>query len=73
MGKSLGIKRIKKEAQDVLEKKGNSMETGQPNVSCEYCNHRTNSMVYETQGSMPHSQGISNNPYPWLNQPNSSY
>ena len=30
-------------------------------------------MVYETQGSMPHSQGLSNNPYPVPNQPNSSY
>ena len=25
------------------------------------------------RGSMPHSQGLSNNPYPDLNQPNSSY
>ena len=27
----------------------------------------------EPGGSMPHSQGLSNNPYPELNQPNSSY
>ena len=32
-----------------------------------------NYMAYETQGSMPHSQGLTNNPYPEPNQPNFSY
>jgi hypothetical protein len=27
-------------------------------------------MAYETEGSMPHSQGLSNNSYPDSNQPN---
>ena len=27
----------------------------------------------EPEGSTPHSQGLSNNPYPEPNQPNSSY
>ena len=30
-------------------------------------------MVYETGSSIPHSQGLSNNPYPNTNQPNSSF
>ena len=29
--------------------------------------------LMECGGSMPHSQGLSNNPYPELNQPNSTY
>ena len=31
----------------------------------------TNSMLMELGGPMPHSQGLSNNPYPESNQPNS--
>ena len=33
----------------------------------------TNSMAYGTWSSIPHSQGLSNKPYPEPNQPNSSY
>ena len=29
--------------------------------------------LMELEGSMPHSQGLSSNPYPEPNQPNSSY
>ena len=32
---------------------------------------RTNSWVMETGGSIPHSQGLLNNPYPDPNEPNS--
>ena len=31
---------------------------------------KTNSMAYGLGGSMPHSQGLSNNSYPEPNQPN---
>ena len=30
-------------------------------------------LIMKTGDSMPHSQGLSNNPYPEPNQPNSSY
>ena len=33
----------------------------------------TNSMLMGPEGSMPHSPGLSNNPYPDPNQPNPSY
>ena len=33
----------------------------------------TNFIAYGPGGSVPHSQGLSNNPYPDSNQPNSSY
>ena len=33
--------------------------------------NETNSMAYGPGGSMPHSQRVSNNPYPEPNQPNS--
>ena len=38
-----------------------------------FCHKITNSMAYGTGKSMLHLQGITNNPYPELNQPNSSY
>ena len=36
-------------------------------------NYLTNSLAYGTRGSMPHSQGLSNNPNPKPNQPNYNY
>ena len=37
------------------------------------CPHNITPWLIEPWGSMPHSQGHSNNPYPEPNQPNSSY
>ena len=53
-------------------------ESAKRNSPTLYVNFRqfldiTNSMAYEPGGSMPHSQELSNNPYPEPNQPNSSY
>ena len=50
------------------------------NIAMDYTGHSynvvkqiTHPMAYEPESSMPHSQALSNNPYPVLNQPNWSH